>query len=92
MRRSNGSSEQRIATILFGPTIEAIDPIGLNITVQIVGRREKRSMPVENSAVMKGIKGISGGDRISLGLDQKGRVVKIRKLMPILMETPEPPS
>lgn len=89
MRRSNGSSEQRIATILFGPTIEAIDPIGLNITVQIVGNREKRSMPVENSAVMKEI---SGGDRISLGLDQQGRVVKIRKLMSILTETPEPPS
>jgi hypothetical protein len=89
MRLPNGSSEQRIATILFGPTIEVIDPIGLNRTVPIVGSREKRSMPVENSAVMKGI---SGGDRISLGLDQKGRVVKIRKLMPILMETPEPPS
>lgn len=83
----NSVSEQRISAILFGSTIEAIDQTGLNITVQTAGRREKRSMPVMNSAVVKGIR---GGDRVSLGLDQEGRVVNLRKLPPILTEASEP--
>jgi hypothetical protein len=79
--------EERISATLFDQTIEAIDPTGLNITVQTAGSRDKRSMPIVSSAV---VKGIGRGDRVSLGLDQEGRILRIRKLFPIFIEAPEP--
>lgn len=87
MRPPNSLSEQLITTLLIGLTVEAIDSTGLKITVQADGSRDAQSMPVVNSAVVKGIR---GGDRVSLGLDQEGRVVNLRKLPPILTEAPEP--
>jgi hypothetical protein len=77
-----GFSELLAATTVTGSTVESIDSIGLNITVQTPGDGGKLSMPVVSPEVMKGV---TVGDRVSLDLDGQGRVVKIIKLAP----TPE---
>jgi hypothetical protein len=74
-------------TLLIGRTVDAIDPTGLNITVQTSGILEKLSLRVVNSAVMKGIR---VRDRVSLELDMEGRVVKILKHTHGPKEVPEP--
>jgi hypothetical protein len=74
-------------TLLIGRTVDAIDPNGLNITVQTSGSLEKLSLQVVNSAVMKGIR---VRDRVSLELDMEGRVVKILKHTHGPKDVPEP--
>ena len=74
-----GFSELLAATTVTGSTVESIDSTGLNITVQTPGDRGKLSMPVVSPEVMKGV---TVGDRVSLDLDEPGRVVKIIKLVP----------
>jgi hypothetical protein len=74
-------------TLLIGRTVDAIDPTGLNITVQNSGSLEKLSLQVVNSAVMKGIR---VRDRVTLELDMEGRVVKILKHTHGPKEVPEP--
>ena len=70
-------------TILVGRTVEAIDPSGLNITVRTNGCSEKVCLQVVTPAVMEEIK---VRDWVSLELDMEGRVLKIRKLAPSLMD------
>ena len=74
-------------TLLIGRTVDAMDPTGMNITVQTSGSLEKVSLQVVNSAVMKGIR---VRDRVSLELDMEGRVVKILKDTHGPKEVPEP--
>jgi hypothetical protein len=74
-------------TLLIGRTVDAIDPNGLNITVQTTGGLEKLSLQVVNSVVMKGIR---VRDHVSLELDMEGRVVKILKHTHGPKEVPEP--
>lgn len=82
-RKPDSSGRQMAATtVMSGATIDTIDHSGLNITVQTDGCLGKLSMPVGDSPV---VKGIQAGDRVSLELNPQGRVVKIRKLRPILM-------
>lgn len=85
-REPDSCGDQLIVTTLSGATIDKIDQTSLNITVRTDGCPGKLSMPVVNSPVIKGIK---PGDRVSLKLNPQGRVVKIRKLTPILMEGPD---
>ena len=82
-------SELLAATTLTGSTVESIDSIGLNITVQNAGDGDKLSMPVVSPEVMKGV---TVGEHVSLELDVQGRVVKIIKLAPVPKEeeVPEP--
>jgi hypothetical protein len=76
-------SKTIMTTLLIGRTVEAIDPSGLNITVRSTVCSEKLPLQVVIPAVMEGIK---VRDRVNLELDMEGRVLKIRKLAPILRE------
>lgn len=61
-----------------GGTVEKIDLVGLRLTVQTdLGKSE--ALPVANAGV---IKDLYKGDRVSVELDDQGRVIKIVKTTP----------
>ena len=75
-------------TKFVGGTIEEIDPAGLQVTIQTeLGKME--SLPLADAAV---IKGLTKGDRVSVEMDEQGKVMKIVKLAPDRKGAPEPGS
>lgn len=70
--------EPAIVNQFVGGTVEAIDLIGLRLTVQTdLGKSE--ALPVANANM---IKNLSKGDRVSAELDDQGRVISIVKTTP----------
>ena len=75
-------------TKFVGGTIEEIDHTGLRVTIQ-TEMGQKESLPVADAEV---IKGLTKGDRVSVEMDEQGKVMKIVKLAPDRSGAPEPGS
>jgi Cu/Ag efflux protein CusF len=71
-----------------GGTIEEIDHAALRVTIQ-TEMGQKESLPVTDAKV---ITGLSKGDRVSVEMDEQGKVMKIVKLAPDRKGAPEPGS
>jgi hypothetical protein len=72
----------------IGGTIEGIDSAGLQLTIQ-TDQGQKESLKVANAEVMKRV---TKGDRVSVELDEQGRVMKIVKIPSDPVSAPEPKS
>ncbi|HEX9285246.1 MAG TPA: copper-binding protein [Nitrospirales bacterium] len=59
----------------MGGTIESVDPAGLMVTIQ-TEKGKNESFPVSNAAA---IQGLAKGDRVSVELDEQGKVLSIVK-------------
>lgn len=71
-----------------GGTIEEIDHAALRVTIQ-TDMGQKESLPVADAEV---ITGLAKGDRVSVEMDEQGKVMKIVKLAPDRKGAPEPGS
>ncbi len=75
-----------ILAMFIGGTVEEIDHAGLQVTIQTeMGKKE--SFPVTNAEV---IKGLAKGDRVSVEMDEQGKVRTIVKTTPDKKVAPEP--
>ena len=75
-----------ILAMFIGGTVEEIDHAGLQVTIQTeMGKKE--SFPVANAEV---IKGLAKGDRVSVEMDEQGKVRTIVKTTPDKKVAPEP--
>jgi Cu/Ag efflux protein CusF len=72
----------------MGGTIESVDPAGLKVTIQ-TEKGKTESFPVSDAAV---IQGLAKGDRVSVELDEQGKVLTIVKndFAPAPTPTPAP--
>jgi len=70
----------------IGGTIEEVDHSGLRVTMQ-TEQGKKESFPVADASVLMGL---SKGDRVSIEMDEQGKVRMIVKTTPDKKSAPEP--
>ena len=72
----------------IGGTVEEIDHASLRVTIQ-TEQGKKESLPVADAALLQGL---SKGDRVSVEMDEQGKVTTIVRTMPNKKGAPEPGS
>ena len=80
----SGNARIPVTVLLLGRTVSALDPACSHISVVAPGGREEETIPVIDSAIMKGIQ---VRDRVALEVNTQGMVVKIRKFGPNIVES-----